>query len=77
MVFRPCAMIPFCCRQRSCYASIRSNRIGAIQDRQQAARAMPPPRRRTFQSFREPSWTAERIVQKFNSLAEYATKRFR
>src|SRR3982074_1212039 len=38
-----------------------------------------PPRRRTLpnQSFREPSWTAERKVQKFNSLAEYATKRFR
>ena len=31
----------------------------------------------TFQSFREPSWTAERKVQKFNSLAEYAKKRFR
>jgi 8-amino-7-oxononanoate synthase len=31
----------------------------------------------TFQSSREPSWTAERKVQKFNSLAEYATKRFR
>ena len=30
-----------------------------------------------YQSFREPSWTAERKVQKFNSLAEYATKRFR
>lgn len=57
--------------------TIRSNRIGAIRDRQKAARVMPPPRRRTFQSFREPSLTAERKVQKFNSLAEYATKRFR
>jgi 8-amino-7-oxononanoate synthase len=56
--------------------TIRSNRIGAIRDRQ-AAPEMPPPRCRTFQSFREHSWIAERNVQKFNSLAEYATKRFR
>jgi hypothetical protein len=38
MVFRPCAMIPFCCLQRLCYATIRSNRIGAIQDRQSGTR---------------------------------------
>ena len=70
-------MIPFCCLQRLCYATIRAYWIGAIQNRQEAASEMPPPSRRTFQSFREPAWTTERKVQKFNSLAEYATKRFR
>ncbi|MGH6851887.1 MAG: hypothetical protein ACREDJ_01560, partial [Methylocella sp.] len=59
-----------------CHDSLKSDRCDPVPPRS-GTRDTPPPRHRTFQSFREPSWTAERNVQKFNSLAEYATKRFR